>query len=201
MSKNLDGLRVAALVTDGFEESELNEPVKALREANASVTVVAPHDGEIKGKSHGQGGLPVSVDRTLEQVTADDFDALLLPGGVKNPDTLRTDPRAVEMVRTMFASGKPIGAICHAPWMLVEADVVRGLRLTSWPSLKTDIRNAGGEWVDEPVVVERGLVTSRKPDDIPQFNAKIIEEFGEGLHARQPVGAATGGRDGDTSTL
>jgi protease I len=192
MTTNLDGLRVAVLATDGFEDSELTEPVRALREAQASVDVVSPHEGEIHGKQYEQGGQPVAVDRTLDQVSADDFDALVLPGGVKNPDSLRTDSRAVAFVRAMVDGGKPVAAICHGPWMLVEADAVRGRRLTSWPSLKTDIRNAGGEWVDEPVVVDRGIVTSRKPDDIPQFNAKLIEEFAEGRHERQPVASAGG---------
>ena len=190
----LDGLRVAALATDGFEEVELTEPMRALRDAGAKVTLVAPHDGQITGKHLGKEGKRLTVDRTLEGISATDFDALLLPGGVKNPDTLRQDERAVGFVRAFAESGKPIAAICHAPWMLVEANAVRGRRLTSYPSLKTDLRNAGAEWVDEPVVVDQGIVTSRTPDDIPAFIDKMLEEFGEGIHPREGAAAAPGGR-------
>src|SRR5918999_1732868 len=178
----LDGLKVAVLVTDGYEPSELTEPVKALRDAGADVKIVSDHDGSIRGKTDAD---TAKVDLPLDAARPDDYDALLLPGGVKNPDTLRQDERAVSFVRDFFNAGKPIAAICHAPWMLVEADVVRGRRLTSYPSLKTDIRNAGGEWVDAEVVTDQGLVTSRTPDDIPSFNAKMLEEFAEGVHGRR----------------
>jgi protease I len=184
----LDGLKVAVLLTDGYEPSELTEPVKALREAGAEPTVISNHDGQIKGKTDAD---VATVDRTLDQVTSTEFDALLLPGGVKNPDTLRQDERAVRFVRETFDAGKPIAAICHAPWMLVEADVVRGRRLTSYPSLRTDLRNAGADWVDEEVVTDRGLVTSRRPADIPAFNAKMIEEFAEGTHDRTTADTTT----------
>ncbi|MGH2429151.1 MAG: type 1 glutamine amidotransferase domain-containing protein [Candidatus Limnocylindria bacterium] len=187
----LDGLRVAALVADGFEQVELTDPMRALRDAGAHVTVVSPNDDKVQGMNHGEKGDRLDVDAKLSGVSADDYDALLLPGGVKNPDLLRQDERAVRFVRTFFDAGKPIASICHGPWLLVEADVVRGRRLTSYPSLRTDIRNAGGEWVDEEVVVDHGMVTSRNPDDLPAFNAKMVEEFGEGIHERRP--AATGG--------
>jgi protease I len=184
---HLDGLKVAVLVTDGYEPSELTEPMKALRDAGAQPSIVSNHDGQIHGKTDAD---VASVDLTLDAARPDDFAALLLPGGVKNPDTMRQDARAVAFVRHFADAGKPIAAICHAPWMLVEADVVRGRRLTSYPSLRTDLRNAGAEWVDEEVVTDRGLVTSRTPKDLPAFNAKMVEEFGEGIHARPTVGAA-----------
>ena len=167
----LDGLRVAVLATDGYETSELTEPTRALREAGASTTLISNHDGTIKGKTDTD---LAEVDLTIGAANPDEFDALLLPGGVKNPDTLRQDERAVRFVRAIHDAGKPIAAICHAPWMLVEADAVRGRRVTSYPSLKTDIRNAGGEWVDEQVHVDQGLVTSRKPDDLPAFCRAVI---------------------------
>jgi len=185
----LDGLRVAVLATDGYETSELTEPTRALREAGAAVTIVSNHDGTIKGKTDAD---LAEVDLTLDAANPGDFDALLLPGGVKNPDTLRQDERAVRFVRAMHDAGKPIAAICHAPWMLVEADVVRGRRVTSYPSLKTDIRNAGGDWLDEEVVVDQGIVTSRTPKDIPSFNAKMLEEFAEGVHASRVATPASG---------
>ncbi len=178
---NLDGLKVAVLVTDGYEPSELTEPMRALRDAGATVSVVSNHDGQIAGKTDAD---VAQVDLTLDAAEAGSFGALLLPGGVKNPDTMRQDERAVRFVRAFHDAGKPIAAICHAPWLLVEADVVRGRRLTSYPSLRTDIRNAGGDWVDEEVVVDEGIVTSRSPKDLPAFNAKMIEEFGEGTHDR-----------------
>jgi protease I len=184
----LDGLRVAVVATDGYETSELTEPTRALREAGASVTLISNHAGTIKGKADAD---LAEVDLTLDAADPEGYDALLLPGGVKNPDTLRQDERAVRFVRAIHDAGKPIGAICHAPWMLVEADVVRGRRLTSYPSLRTDIRNAGGEWVDEEVVVDQGIVTSRTPKDIPAFNASLLEEFGEGIHASRVVTRAS----------
>jgi protease I len=177
----LDGLKVAALLTDGYEPSELTEPMRALREAGAEVTIVSNHDGTITGKSEQD---TAGVDQTLDAARPDEFGALLLPGGVKNPDTMRQDERAVRFVRHFHDAGKPIAAICHAPWLLVEADVVRGRRVTSYPSLKTDLRNAGAEWIDDEVVTDQGIVTSRTPDDIPAFNAKMIEEFAEGTHER-----------------
>ncbi len=183
----LDGLKVAVLVTDGFEPSELTEPARALREAGAEITIVSNHDGQIKGKTDADSA---QVDMTLDTANADDFGALMLPGGVKNPDTMRQEERAVAFVRAFHGSGKPIAAICHAPWLLVEADVVRGRRLTSYPSLRTDIRNAGGEWVDEEVVVDSGMVTSRTPKDLRAFNAKMLEEFAEGTHERTPATSA-----------
>jgi protease I len=182
----LDGLKVAALLTDGYEPSELTEPMRALREAGAEVTIVSNHDGTIAGKTE---HVTAQVDLTLDAARPDDFGALLLPGGVKNPDTMRQDERAVRFVRHFHDAGKPIAAICHAPWLLVEADVVRGRRVTSYPSLKTDLRNAGAEWIDEEVVTDQGIVTSRTPDDIPAFNAKMIEEFAEGTHERAPARA------------
>jgi protease I len=188
----LDGLKVAVLVTDGYEPSELVEPMRVLREAGAEAVIVADHDGQIRGKSDTD---IAAVDLTLEEAVPDDYGALLLPGGVKNPDTMRQNERGVAFVRHFFDAGKPIAAICHAPWMLVEADVVRGRRVTSYPSLRTDLRNAGGEWVDAEVVTDQGLVTSRTPKDLPAFNTKMVEEFAEGIHRRAPtgqVGAASG---------
>lgn len=187
----LDGLRVAVLATDGYEPGELTEPTRALREAGANVTLVSIKGGQIHGKTDAD---VAEVDITLDTARPDDFDALLLPGGVKNPDTLRQDDQAVRFVRHFFDASKPIAAICHAPWMLVEADVVRGRRLTSYPSLKTDIRNAGGDWIDAEVVVDQGIVTSRTPRDIPAFNAKLLEEFAEGLHAGRIAGASAARR-------
>ncbi len=183
----LDGLRVAVLVTDGYEPSELTDPVVALRDAGADVTIVSDHDGTIRGKTDAD---TASVDLTLETARADDYGALLLPGGVKNPDTMRQNQRGVAFVRAFADAGKPIAAICHAPWLLVEADIVRGRRVTSYPSLRTDLRNAGAEWVDEEVVTDQGMVTSRTPKDIPAFNAKMLEEFAEGTHERRSTATA-----------
>jgi protease I len=180
----LEGLRVAILAAEGFEQAELLEPRKALDQAGAKTSVVSPAKGEVQGWKHFDKGEKVRVDVPLEKANADDFDALMLPGGVANPDQLRTLPQAVEFVREFFEAGKPVAAICHAPWTLIEADVVRGRKVTSWPSLRADLKNAGAEWVDEEVVTDNGLVTSRKPDDIPAFNAKMIEEFAEGAHTR-----------------
>ena len=183
--QNLKGKRVAILATDGVEEVELMEPRKALDSAGAETTLVSPKTGTIKAWQHDQWGGQIRVDLALDDAREEDFDALMLPGGVMNPDHLRVNRNAVEFVRSFFAAGKPVAAICHAPWLLVEAGMVRGKTLTSWPSLKTDIQNAGGDWVNREVVNDEGLVTSRKPDDIPQFNAKMIEEFGEGIHEGQ----------------
>lgn len=182
MAKNLEGKRIAILATNGFEQAELLEPRKALDEQGARTQVVSPQKGKIRGWNEKNWGDEVAVDVPLESADADDFDALLLPGGVMNPDKLRTEPRAIELVREFFRAGKPVAAICHGPWMLVEAGAVRGRTVTSWPSLQTDIRNAGGKWVDQEVVVDDGLVTSRKPADIPAFNMKLIEEIMEGRH-------------------
>ncbi len=187
----LKGLRVAILATDGFEQSELLEPRRALEAAGAATVVIAPKAGSITGWRHGAWGQSVPVDLTLDKAQADDYDALMLPGGVMNPDRLRTDKSAVAFVRAFFDSEKPVAAICHAPIMLIEADVLRDRRLTSWPSLQTDIRNAGGRWTDEEVVVDRGLVTSRKPDDIPAFNRQMIEAIANGTpSARMDRGSA-----------
>jgi protease I len=172
-----------------FERVELEEPRKALEDAGAKTEIVSIHDGEIQGFDHFDPANAIKVDRTVEEVSTDDYDALLIPGGVGNPDQLRGDENAVEFVRRFAQEKKPIAVICHGPWILVEAGVVRGRRVTSWPTLQTDIRNAGGEWVDEEVVVDEGIVTSRKPDDIPAFNKKMIEEFCEGVHSRRQVKA------------
>jgi protease I len=168
-----------------FEQVELTEPRKALDEAGAKTELISIEPGKIQGFNHYDMGDELPVDRTIEEASADDYDALMLPGGVGNPDTLRMDENVVSFVRAFFEQGKPVAAICHGPWTLVEAGVVRNRTLTSWPSIQTDIRNAGGTWVDEEVHVDQGLVTSRKPDDIPAFNAKMIEEFAEGKHAEQ----------------
>ncbi len=183
MAKALQGKRVAALVENGFEQIELLEPKGALEAAGATVDVISPRPGKVRGWNHTEWGDEVNVDRALDQAMPGDYDALLLPGGVMNPDRLRTNEKAVRFVRQMFDDGKPIAAICHGPWTLVEADVVRGARMTSWPSLQTDLRNAGADWVDETVVVDRGIVSSRKPDDIPAFNEKMIDLFKAGRQA------------------
>jgi protease I len=182
-SQNLNGKTVAVLATDGFEQVELTEPVKALRDAGATVHVVAPKSGQIQGWNHHDRGDKVDVDVTLDQADAGRYDALMLPGGVMNPDSLRLEPKAIEFVKSFVTSDRPIAAICHGPWTLIDAGGVRGKRMTSWPSLQTDLRNAGATWVDEQVVTDHGLVTSRKPDDIPAFCRKMIEEFCEGRHA------------------
>jgi protease I len=185
MGDKLRGKRIAILAADMFERVELEEPRKALLDAGAEVDIVSIHPGEIQGFDHFEPAAKVKVDRTVEEVSADEYDALMVPGGVGNPDQLRGDENAVQLVRDFFEQGKPAAVICHGPWVLVEAGVVRGRRLTSWPTLQTDIRNAGGDWVDMEVVVDQGLVTSRKPDDLPAFNKKMVEEFCEGRHAGQ----------------
>jgi protease I len=186
MPNELQGKRIAVLIAnEGVEQVELTEPVKALREAGAEVELLAPESGEIQAFEHLDKGDTFPVDREVSKADPGDYDGLVLPGGVANPDLLRMDEQAVDFIRKFFESVKPVGAICHGPWTLVEAGVVRGRRLTSWPSLQTDIRNAGGTWVDEECVVDGGLVTSRKPEDLPAFNAKLVEEFGEGAHKEQ----------------
>lgn len=189
-STELQGKRVAFLVAqEGVEEIELTKPWQAVQEAGARVELVAPEDGKVQAFNHLDKGSTYSVDAALDRADPDSYDALVLPGGVANPDELRTDERAVRFVQEIFSAGKPVGVICHGPWTLVEADLVRGRKLTSWPSLQTDIRNAGGEWVDEEVVVDQGLVSSRKPDDLPAFCSKIVEEFAEGRHDVARAGA------------
>jgi protease I len=178
----LTGRRVAILATDGFEQSELFEPKKALQASGALVKVVSPKDGEIKGWKHTDWGEKCKVDLSLEDADANDFDALMMPGGVMNPDKLRINEKAIKFIKGFTDSGKPIAAICHGPWPLIETGIVRGRKMTSWPSLKTDLTNAGATWVDKEVVVDQGLVTSRKPDDLPAFNKKMLEEFAEGIH-------------------
>jgi protease I len=186
MSDQLQGKKVAFLMAnEGVEQVELTEPLDAVRGAGAETVLIAPEDGQIQGFNHLDKGDAFDVDKAVSEVGAEDFDALVLPGGVANPDQLRTKAEAVEFVRAFFDAGKPVAAICHAPWTLIEADVVRGRTLTSWPSLQTDLRNAGAEWVDEEVHVDQGLVTSRKPDDLEAFCAKAIEEIAEGVHAGQ----------------
>src|SRR4051794_33557434 len=183
--QKLQGKRVAIVAADMVEQAELVEPRKALEEAGAQIDLISLKPGEIQGFNHFDPADRFQVDKTAEEVDASDYDALMIPGGVGNPDQLRGDENVVSFVRDFFDQGKPVAVICHGPWVLVEADVVRGRKLTSWPTLQTDIRNAGGNWVDQEVVVDQGLVTSRKPDDIPAFNKKMIEEFCEGIHAGQ----------------
>jgi protease I len=181
---DLNGKKIAILATDMVEQVELVEPREALEQAGAETELLSLEKGEIQGFNHYDRADTFPVDKTVEDADVQDYDGLLLPGGVGNPDTLRTDEAAVELVRTFVESGKPVAAICHGPWTLVEADVVRGRMLTSYHSIQTDVRNAGGKWVDKEVVVDGNLVTSRRPDDIPAFNEKMLEVF-----AQTPVGA------------
>lgn len=183
----LNGKRVAFLATDGYEDSEMNSPREALEKAGAMVHVVSLKSGTIKGWKDGDWHGSTQVDRTVDEVSAHDYDALVLPGGVINPDKLRTEQKAVDFVRGFFNAKKPVGAICHGPWLLAEADVVRGRKLTSYTSIQTDMKNAGAEWSDREVVVDAGLVTSRSPKDLPAFNQKLLEEVAEGVHQRQRV--------------
>jgi protease I len=183
MARNtLEGVRVAILATDGFEQSELTEPRKALDAAGAVTRVVSPKSGMLRGWNHKEWGEEVRVDQLLDAADPKNYDALLLPGGVMNPDALRMQPKAVAFVKSFFDAGKPVGAICHGPWTVIESGAAKGHRMTSWPSLKTDIRNAGADWVDQEVVVDENLVTSRKPDDIPAFNREIINLFSQSRH-------------------
>jgi protease I len=191
--KQLQGKRVAIIAADMVEQVELIEPRKALDAAGARTDLISLRPGKIKGFNHFDPADELEVDRSIEEVDASEYDALLIPGGVGNPDQLRGDENVVSFVREFFDAGKPVAAICHGPWVLVEAGAVRGRKLTSWPTLQTDIRNAGGNWVDEQVVVDQGLVTSRKPDDIPAFNDKMIEEFCEGVHTGQREKAKAAG--------
>jgi protease I len=190
MSDQLQGKRIAFLVAnEGVEQVELTEPLKAVRGAGAEVDLLAPEAGEVQALNHLDKGDTFTADKAVAVADASDYDGLVLPGGVANPDQLRGEDEAIAFVRAFFEAGKPVGAICHAPWTLIEAGVVDGRTVTSWPSLQTDLRNAGAEWVDEEVHVDQGLVTSRKPDDLPAFNAKIVEEFAEGVHEGQKEAA------------
>jgi protease I len=193
--QSLQGKTIAILASDGVEQVELTKPRTALEQAGANVELISIQSGQIQGMNHIDKGETFPVDHTVEEVNAESYDGLLLPGGAVNPDNLRQNEQAVRFVREFYDTGKPIAAICHAPWLLVEADIVRDLMITSWPSLQTDVRNAGGTWVDQDVVTDRGVVTSRKPDDIPAFSKKMVEEFQEGRHERSPslAGQSTAG--------
>ncbi|QEG38801.1 type 1 glutamine amidotransferase domain-containing protein [Roseimaritima ulvae] len=186
--QSLTGKRIAFLATDGFEQVELTKPWEAIKAAGAEVVLVSPKDGSIQGMNHDEKADTFEVDQNVASVSAEDFDGLVLPGGVANPDALRTCEDSVSFVRDFFKQHKPVAAICHGPWTLIEADVVRDRKVTSWPSLKTDLKNAGAQWVDEECVCDEGLVTSRNPDDLPAFCDKAIEEFAEGKHAEQSAG-------------
>jgi protease I len=190
MTQRLQDKKVAFVATDGVEQVELTEPWKAVENEGGTPELISIESGEIQGFNHLDKGDNFAVDGTADQAKADDYDGLVLPGGVANPDRLRTDENVVRFIRAFFEAGKPVAVICHGPWTLVEADVVRGRTLTSWPSLQTDIRNAGGTWVDEEVHVDNGLVTSRKPDDLPAFCDKLVEEICEGRHDQQALQTA-----------
>ncbi|HEV7770699.1 MAG TPA: type 1 glutamine amidotransferase domain-containing protein [Solirubrobacterales bacterium] len=193
MSDQLQGKKIAILVAnEGVEQVELTSPLAALREAGAEVDLLAPEEDEIQAFNHLDKGDTFTPDRSVADADPGSYDGLVLPGGVANPDQLRTETDAVQFVRAFFEAGKPVGAICHGPWTLINADVVDGRTLTSWPSLQTDLRNAGAEWVDEEVHVDQGLVSSRKPDDLDAFNAKIVEEFAEGVHEGQREATSAG---------
>ena len=193
MASNLDGKKVAFLFTEGVEQVELTEPLKAIRDAGADTTLVSLESGSVQMFNHLDKGDTIDAQLGAGEADAEAFDALVLPGGVANPDALRTHPDAVQFARGFFEQHKPVGVICHGPWTLIEADVVRGRTLTSWPSLKTDLRNAGAEYVDEQVHVDNGLVSSRKPDDLPAFIDKVIEEIGEGEHEGQTASGQQAG--------
>ncbi len=185
MTQQLSNKKVAILATDGVEQVELTKPKQALEQAGAQTYIISPKSGSIQGWNHHDKGDQIQVDVHIDSANPNDYDALVLPGGALNPDQLRTNSKAVQFVKSFFEAGKPVAAICHGPWMLIEADVVKGRTLTSWPSLQTDLRNAGATWVDQEVIVDKGLVTSRNPSDIPAFNSKMIEEFAEGQHEEQ----------------
>jgi protease I len=183
--QRLDGKKIAILVEDGFEQIELTSPKQALEEAGAETHIISPKRDKVKGWEHTEWGQEFPVDVAIEQANANEYDALLLPGGVMNPDKLRTNKQAIQFVRSFFEQKKPVAAICHGPWVLAEADVVKGRKMTSYHSIQTDMKNAGANWVDQEVVVDEGLVTSRNPDDLPAFNRKLVEEVAEGQHQRQ----------------
>ena len=185
MAEDLSGKKIAFIATDGVEQVELTEPWKAVESEGATAELISTESGEIQAFNHLDKGDTFKVDHTVDEASASDYDGLVLPGGVANPDFLRTNQKAVAFARSFFEEAKPVGVICHGPWTLVEADVLRGRKITSWPSVKTDIKNAGGTWVDEEIVVDEGLVSSRNPDDLPAFCAKIVEEFCEGVHEGQ----------------
>lgn len=183
--ENLQNKKIAILATDGFEQSELFKPLEKLKEANATVHIISLKEGEIKGWDKDNWGKSIKVDKTLDQVKAEDYNGLMLPGGLINPDTLRREPKAVQFVKDFFKQHKPVAAICHAPQLLIEAEVVKGRKMTSFSAIKTDLKNAGAHWEDSEVVTDQGLVTSRNPDDLPAFCEKMIEEFAEGKHEMQ----------------
>jgi protease I len=192
MADELNGRTIAFLAAEGVEQVELTEPWRAVEEAGGTPKLISVEDGEVQAFNHLDKGDTFTVDATAKEADAGDYDGLVLPGGVANPDFLRTDPDAVAFVRAFFERAKPVAVICHGPWTLIEADVVRGRTLTSWPSLQTDLRNAGATWVDEEVHVDQGLVSSRKPDDLPAFCAKLVEEMAEGQHERQAQSVGAG---------
>jgi protease I len=194
MASELNGKRIAFLVAqEGVEQVELTKPWQAVQRAGGQPELIAPEEGEVQAFDHLEKASTFPVDRTLEQAQPEHYDGVVLPGGVANPDELRLQRRAVEFLQKFFSEGKPVGVICHGPWTLVEADLLRDRTITSWPSLKTDIRNAGGHWVDEELVVDEGLISSRKPDDLPAFCAKIVEEFAEGRREVAGSGATAAG--------
>lgn len=185
MAGRLEGKKVAILIEKGFEQVELDEPRKALEAEGATTHIISPRQGKVRGWNHTDWGDEVEVDVHLDDADPDDYDALLIPGGVMNPDQLRMNEKAVRFTKSFFEQGKPVASICHGPWLLAEAGVVRGRKMTSYPSIRTDLENAGAEWTDQEVVTDHGLVTSRNPDDLPAFNRKMIEEFAEGIHEQQ----------------
>src|SRR5689334_16082995 len=193
MANELKGKKIAVLAANFFEQVELTKPLAALKEAGAEVKVVSPDSGQIQGMNHADKGDKIKVDLTLDEANAQDFDAIMIPGGTMNPDSLRSSKPALEFVKQFFRTGKPAALICHAPWVLIDAELADGRTLTSWPAIQTDLKNAGAHWIDEDVVVDNGLVTSRKPDDIPAFVNKMIEEFGEGKHT--PAEKLVSGRE------
>jgi len=194
MNKQLTGKKFAILVANGFEQVEMTEPRKALDEAGAKTELISPESGKVKGWEHTDWGNEFKIDVPLAKANADSYDGLVLPGGVMNPDKLRINTQAIDFIRAFFDAGKPVAAICHGPWTLIDAGVARGRTITSYPSIKSDLKNAGANWVDREVVVDNGLVTSRKPDDLPAFNRKMIEEFAEGVHKDQRPDASAGQR-------